>query len=62
MYEERAYREYVCESLRLRGENKVLAKPWGDIIRKDRHDSRSPEEIAEDVIARAGLTRKGSEE
>lgn len=62
MYETRAYREYVTESLRLQGEGKILASRWIDAVSKKAEDSRSADEIAIDVITKAGLTMKGGEE
>ena len=56
MYETRSFREYVTESLRLQAENKYLSVSWIDAIRKKQEDSRTPEEIAADIIKRAGLT------
>ena len=52
----------MTESLRLQGENKYLTVSWGDAIRKKGEDSRTPEEIAADIIKRAGLTFEGGGE
>lgn len=52
----------MTESLRLQGENKYLSVSWIDAVRKKGDDSRTPEEIAADVIKRAGLTLKGGGE
>lgn len=48
--------------MRLRAENKYLSVPWLDAIRKKHEDTRTAEEIAADVIMRAGLTLKGGGE
>lgn len=55
------YREYVTESLRLRGENKYLSSSWHDIVTTRRIDTRTGDEIAAEVIFRCGLTLKGGE-
>lgn len=56
-----AYRAYVTESLRLQGENKYIQRSWLDIIDHRSMDTRSGDEIALDVIERAGLHYKGGE-
>lgn len=54
--EELSFRVYVTDSLRAQGEGKYLAERWADLIRPAPRDDRTPDEIAADVITRAGLT------
>ena len=44
--ERRTFHWYVAESLRLQGEGKYVATPWGDLL------DRRPDEDAEDIVAR----------
>ena len=53
--ETKAYREYVTESLRLRGEDKYLTGRWADIIDtkpSPKQDDRPCVEIAKSIFAR----------
>lgn len=61
-----AYQSYIAEVLRLMGENvAVLARgsyirsKWTDLTKEDKQDNRSADEIAEDIIRRAGLSLGG---
>lgn len=56
-----AYRVYVTDSLQLAVQNKYLTQRWADLI-SNNVDTRSGDEVALDVIRRAGLRLKGSEE
>lgn len=55
------YRVYVSDALYWQGQNKTLSKRWVELIEKKPVDTRTPEEIAADIIARAGLvlTKEG---
>ena len=59
--EERSFRLYITEIVRLRGENKTLTKSWLDIIDPKPVDNRSGDEIAVQVLRNTGLTPKGGE-
>lgn len=50
--EERSFRLYMTEIVRLRGENKTLTKSWLDIIDPKPVDNRSGDEIAMDFVRR----------
>lgn len=52
-----AYRIYVTDSLYLDAQNKMMNMRYAEIIglKKTKVDTRSGDEIAEDVIKRAGL-------
>ena len=52
------YRVYVSDALYWQGQNKTLSKRWVELIEKKPVDTRTPEEIAADIIARAGLVLK----
>ena len=52
------YRVYVSDALYWQGQNKTLSKRWAELIEKKPVDTRTPEEIAADIIARAGLVLK----
>lgn len=62
MEEERSFRTYITESVRLFGDGKVISIPWEDMLKKAPVDSRTADEIAADVIKNAGLKLKGGEE
>lgn len=49
------YRVYVSDALYWHGQNKTLNKRWVELIEKKPVDMRTPEEIAADIIKRAGL-------
>lgn len=53
--DEDIYRRYVAESLYANGSNKRLTKSYSDIITVKPKDTRTPEEIKNDIIKRAGL-------
>ena len=50
--EERSFRLYMTEIVRLRGEGKTLTKSWLDIIDPKPVDNRSGDEIAVDFVRR----------
>ena len=56
--EERSYRAYVTDSLQAAGQNKYLTERWLDLITLQKRDTRSADEIALDIISRAGLRLK----
>lgn len=58
---EKAYRIYVTDSLHMQGQNKYLAYRYKDAIKPHKIDRRSAEEIAADVIKKAGLKVKEDE-
>ena len=62
MEEERSFRTYITESVRLFGDGKVISVSWEDMLKKAPVDSRTADEIAADVIKNAGLKLKGGEE
>ena len=62
MEEERSFRVYITESVRLYGEGKVISVPWEDMLKEAPVDSRTADEIAADVIKNAGLRLKGGDE
>ena len=53
---EEAYRIYVTKSLQLIPQNKHLTKDYNELLKTQRVDPRSGDEIAIDIIKRAGLT------
>lgn len=54
--EAEAYRLYIAESLRLAPQMKYMATGWNELVsRRAEQDGRSGDEIAIDVIQRAGL-------
>lgn len=64
--EEKAYRKYIADNLRLLGENVALLTrgyyypgKWGEDPPKE--DNRTADEIVEDVFKRAGLRLEGDE-
>lgn len=64
--EEELYRSYLAETVRLAGEDiarltggQYLAKSWSELISPEMPDERSGDEIAADVIRKAGLKLKG---
>lgn len=59
--DEFSFRVYVTDSLRLSGESKYLSARWLDMVRRKPEDTRTGDEIAADVIKRAGLKQKGGE-
>lgn len=50
-----AYRVYVADSLYCAPRNKQLNKRYAEIIDRTKVDTRSGDEIAAEVIERAGL-------
>lgn len=55
VWDEDRYREYIAETLFANGENNRLTIHYGDFIKREKPDTRSPEEIKNDIIKRAGL-------
>lgn len=62
--EESAYRVYSSDALKVLTENtqrllggSAMGKRYADILDTGTQDKRSAEEVAEDIIARAGLIR-----
>ena len=49
------YRHYVANSLRLLPENKYIQSTLYELIHPDAIDSRTGDEIVEDIMAKAGL-------
>lgn len=56
---EMAYRIFVTDSLQLIPQNKYLTTRYKDSIKTKKKDNRTGDEIAADVIKRAGLSFKG---
>lgn len=52
---EMAYRIYVTQSLQNVPQNKYITKSYYDMIYPKPEDNRSAEEIADDIIEKAGL-------
>lgn len=50
-----AYRFYVADSLRAAPQNMYLVRRFEDILYPKPEDTRTAEEIAEEVIKRAGI-------
>lgn len=67
--EEKQYRTYLTDTLRLIGENvaalshgSYIANRWIDTKKKEQNEEKSADEIAADIIRRAGLKLKGGNE
>lgn len=56
VFDEDMYRAYISETLFLQGENKRLTKRYSELINVKKEDSRTPEQIKDDIIRKAGLT------
>lgn len=52
---EEAYRFYISKSLQLIPQNKYLKVEYTDLLKPQEVDLRSADEIAADIIQRAGL-------
>lgn len=52
---ELAYRIYVTDSLQALAQNKYIKQRWYDAVKPERIDPRSGEEIARDILSRAGI-------
>lgn len=50
-----AYRFYVTNCLQNIPQNKYITKSFHDMLYPEPEDTRSAEEIVEDVVAKAGL-------
>ena len=59
--DEHVFRAYVTESIRLLSEGKRFVKSYEEIISRKPVDTRSGDEIAAEVILRAGLLPTGGE-
>lgn len=53
--DELVFRVYVCEALHLAPQDKYLTAHYADLITPKKADTRSADEIAADIIRRAGL-------
>ena len=53
---EQTYRNYVTKSLQLIPQNAYITASLDDILHPERIDTRSGDEIAADVIRKAGLS------
>lgn len=60
--EEYAYRVYMTDAAQLTPQSKYLTVRWAELVDRKPVDERSGDEIAADIIARAGLKPKGGEE
>lgn len=56
-----SYRIYVTDSLQAAGQNKYLVTRWAELRAVKPVDTRSGDEIAAEVILRAGLLPTGGE-
>ena len=54
-YRDEAYRIYVTRSLQLAPRGESLVASYNDIINPKKQDTRTGDEIARDIISRAGL-------
>lgn len=52
---EEAYRFYVTKSLQLMPQNKYITASYQDVLTPKKIDTRSGDEIAIDIMKRAGL-------
>lgn len=52
---EEAYRFYVTKSLQLMPQNKYITASYQDVLKPKKIDTRSGDEIAADIMERAGL-------
>lgn len=52
---EEAYRFYVTKSLQLMPQNKYITASYQDVLKPKKVDNRTGDEIAMDVMAKAGL-------
>ena len=61
--ETRFFREYLTESIRLYGQGKTYQQSWREMMEAAQkpRDTRTADEIAYEVIIKAGLTWKGGE-
>ncbi len=50
-----AYRVYITDSLKARGEGMRLTERFADLVKQHPVDNRTGEQIAEDIIKRAGI-------
>lgn len=60
--EEYAYKAYMTDGIQLAPQSKYIVARWCDLIAQKTIDNRSGDEIAMDIITRAGLSLKGGEE
>lgn len=60
--DEFAYRAFVTDSIPLAVQQKYLVNRWVDAVERKPVDDRTGDEIAADIILRAGLMPKGGEE
>ena len=49
------YRDYVATSLQLIPQQKHIVRTYDEVLHPEKVDNRDGDEIAEDIIARAGL-------
>lgn len=56
---EETYRFFVTESLRLAPQHKFLTKSYREFLKPQKIDTRNGDEIAIDVIKKAGLSFGG---
>ena len=54
--EEQLFRVYVCKALQLAPQDKYITADYGELITPKKQDSRTPDEIAAEIIKKAGLT------
>lgn len=58
-YRDEAYRIYVTRSLQLAPQGKYIQINYGDLLKPQKIDNRSGDEIAMSVIEKAGLSFGG---
>ena len=54
-----AYRIYISKSLQLIPQDKYLTKNYSDILKPEKKDDRSGEDIVSDIMLKAGLKFEG---
>lgn len=59
--EERIYRNYIADSIFYYADNKRMTVKYHDILNPPKVDNRSVEEIINDTLTRAGITKKGGD-
>lgn len=52
----------MTDSLQLSGQRKYITSRWADIIGGEKEDARSGDEIALEIIEKAGLVTKGGDQ
>lgn len=59
LQEQAAFRVYITDALYAMGDNKRMTQRYADLIKPRKVDRRSADEIADDIIRRCGLKKRG---